>query len=263
MFWRSYPKTMASVLLKTTEHDLEGLIALGWLGVSVREISPPMVGPEDAGAGVDNFAEHVDRFGMRMVSFSFRLPPSVDSDSHVFQSVFFHEQGLEHMPLFWHLFVRVRFHQKTRYVDGEIGLEQACLLFEEVEKYAQEGGYVVDLTGARGLLTTIQARYFAFVPTTKYLDLAVYGGRLKRQAIDEHGIFVRPGNKREIKAQAFGVRGTFLASLKAGNIDLRFDGVITGNHKKRLMLWEQLEQEIRQAIDNASVYPRHISLKGP
>lgn len=100
MFFRSYPKTMASVLLKTTEHDLEGLIALGWFGVSVREISPPMVGPEDAGAGVDNFAEHVDRFGMRMVSFSFRLPPSVDSDSHVFQSVFFHEQGLEHMPLF-------------------------------------------------------------------------------------------------------------------------------------------------------------------
>jgi len=39
--------------------------------------------------------------------------------------------------------------------------------------------------------------------------------------------------------------------------------VITGNHKKRLMLWEQLEQEVRQAIDNASVYPRHISLKGP
>lgn len=157
----------------------------------------------------------------------------------------------------------MRFRQNPQDVDGEIGLEQVCLLFEEVEKYAQEGGYVVDLTEARGLLTTIQARYLAFVPTTKGLDLMVYGGQLKRQAIDEHGIFVRTGSERKIRAQAFGVRGTFLASLKDGNIDLRFDGVIKGNHKERLRLWEQLEQEIRQAIDDAPAYPRHISLKGP
>lgn len=120
-----------------------------------------------------------------------------------------------------------------------------------------------NLTRAKGLLTTIQARSLAFVPNPKRLDLLVYGGQLKRQAIDEHGIFVFPGNERKIKAQAFGVRGTFLASLKDGNIDLRFDGVITDNHKERLMRWEQLEQEIRQEIDNAPAYSRHCVQQRP